>query len=68
MSNRSDLSNFRYVKIVLSLRIGTVRAFHKAGADIEKVVDPVLVFIRRTTNLFEIVQRRYIEHFGKMKE
>ena len=36
---------FRNVKIVLALRIGTGRAFHKAGPDIEKALDPVLVFI-----------------------
>ena len=35
-------------KIVLALRIGTGRAFHKAGSDIEKALDPVLVFIRIT--------------------
>ena len=36
--------------------------------DIEKAldhVDPVLVFIRGTTNLFEFVERRYFEHFGR---
>ena len=38
------LNNFRNVKIVLSLRIGTGRAFHKAGPDIEKALDPVLFF------------------------
>ena len=60
-----DLSNFRNVKIVLALRIGTGRAFHKAGPDIEKAFDLVLVFIRGTTNLFELVERRYFEHFGR---
>ena len=50
--------------IVLALRIGTGRAFHKAGPDIEKALDPVLVFIRGTTNLFELVKHRYFEHFG----
>ena len=64
-SNRWDLGNFRNVKIVLALRIGTGRAFHKAGPDIEKALDPVLVFIRGTTNLFELVERRYFEHFGR---
>ena len=44
----------------MALRIGTGRAFHKAGPDIEKALDPVLVFIRGTTNLFELV-----EHFGR---
>ena len=29
--------------------------FHMAGADIEKTLDPVFVFIRGTTNLFEFV-------------
>ena len=42
-----------------------VRVFHKAGPDIEKALDPVLVFIRGTTNLFEFVERRYFEHFGQ---
>ena len=60
-----DLSNFRNFKIVLALRIGTGRAYHKAGPDIEKALDPVLVFIRGTTNLFELVERRYFEHFGR---
>ena len=41
-----------------------VRVFHKAGPDIEEALDPVLVFIRGTTNLFEFVERRYFEHFG----
>ena len=36
----------------------------KAGPDIEKALDPVLVFIRGTTKLFEFVDRRYFEHFG----
>ena len=53
----------RNVKIVSSLRIGTGRAFHKTGPDLEKALDPVLVFIRGTTNLFEFVERRYFEHF-----
>ena len=51
--------------IVLALRIGTGRAFHKAGPNIEKALDPVLVFIRGTTNLCEFVERRYFEHFGR---
>ena len=34
------------------------QVFHKAGPDIEKALDPVLVFIRGTTNLFEFVERR----------
>ena len=49
----------------MALRIGTGRAFHKAGPDIEKALDPVLVFIRGTTNLFELVERRYFEDFGR---
>ena len=39
--------------------------FHKAGPDIEKALDPVLVFIQGTTNLFEFVERRYFEHFDR---
>ena len=35
------------------------QAFHKAGPDIEKALDPVLVFIKGTTNQFELVERRY---------
>ena len=35
------------------------------GQDIEKALDPVLVFIRGTTNLFEFVEHRYFEHFGR---
>ena len=37
----------------------------EAGPDIEKAPDPVLVFIRGTTNLFELVERRYFEDFGR---
>ena len=55
------LSNFRNVNIVSALRIGTGRA----GPDIEKALDPVLIFIRGTTNLFEFVERRYFEHFRR---
>ena len=51
--------------IVLALCIGTGRAVHKAGPDIEKALDPVLIFIRGTTNLFELVECRYFEHFGR---
>ena len=36
---------------------------HKAGPDIEKALAPVFVFIWGTTNLFEFVARRYLEHF-----
>ena len=49
----------------MALRIGTGRVFHKAGPDIEKALDPVLIFIRGATNLFEFVERRYLEHFGR---
>ena len=45
MSNRRDLGNFRNVKIVSALSLDTGRSFHKAGPDIEKALDPVLVFI-----------------------
>ena len=40
-------------------------AFHKAGPDVDKSLDPVRVFIQRTTNIFEIIERRYFEHFGR---
>ena len=36
-----------------------------AGPEIEKALDPVLLFIRGTTNLFEFVERRYFKHFGQ---
>ena len=49
----------------MALLIGTSRAFHKAGTDIEKALDPVLVFIRGTTSLFEFVECRYFAHFGR---
>ena len=39
--------------------------FHNAGPDVEKALDPVLVFIRGATNLFEFVEIRYFEHFGR---
>ena len=37
----------------------------QAGPDIENALDPVLVFIRGTTNLFEFVEHRYFEYFGR---
>ena len=43
--------------------MGTKRAFQKSGPDIEKALD--LVFIRGTTNVFEFMERRYFEHFGR---
>ena len=49
----------------MALRIGTGSAFHKAGPDIEKALDPALAFIRETTNLFELMERRHFEHFGR---
>ena len=52
-------------KIVSALCMGTGRAFHKAEPNMEKVLDPVFVFIQGTTNLFESVERRYCEHFGR---
>ena len=52
----------------MALRIVTGRAFHKAGPDIEKSLDTVFVFIRGTTNLFEFVERRYFEHFGRTSD
>ena len=45
--------------------MGTSKAFHKAGPDIEQTLDPVFVFIRGRTSLFEFVERRYFEHFGR---
>ena len=42
--------------------MGIGRAFHKAGPDIEKTIDPVFkLFIRGRTNLFEFVERRYFD-------
>ena len=64
-SSRWDLSNFLNVKIVSALRSGTGRAFQKAGPDVEKALDPVLVFLRGTTNQYEFVRYRYYEHFGR---
>ena len=43
----------------------TGRAFDKAGSDMENALDPVLLFIRGTTYLFEILERIYFEHFGR---
>ena len=48
--------------------MNTGRAFHKAGPDIEKALDPVLVYVQGTTNLFEFVERRYFERFGQTSE
>ena len=53
------------MKIVSALRTGTGRAFHEAGPHIKKALDTVLVFIRGTTNLFEFVERKYFEFFGR---
>ena len=40
-------------------------AHQKAGPDIERAFVAVFVFILGTTNLFEFVERRYFEHFGR---
>ena len=45
--------------------MGTGRAFHKAGPAMEKDIDPVLVFIWGTKNVFKFVKRRYFEHSGR---
>ena len=42
--------------------------FHKVGPDIEKVLDPFLVFMRGTTDLFEFVECRYFEHFDRTSQ
>ena len=33
--------------------------------DKEKALDPVYVFIRGTTNIFDFVERRNLDHFGR---
>ena len=33
--------------------------------DIEEALDSVFVFKRVTTNLFELMERTYFEHFGR---
>ena len=48
--------------------MGTGSAFHKAGPDTEKVLDPVLLFIRGRTKLFEFVELIYFEHFGRISK
>ena len=45
------------------MRMGTGRTFHEDGPVMKKALDPVLAFIRGTTNLFEFVERRCFEHF-----
>ena len=65
MGKPDQISNFLNGKIVSASRTGTGKAFHKAGPDIEKALDPVLVLIRGTTNLFEFVERRYFMHFSR---
>ena len=52
------------VLVSLHVRMGTGRAFHKTGQAMEKALDPGLVFIRITQNIFQFVGRRYFEHFG----
>ena len=47
------------------LRIGTDGTFHKTVLAIERALDPVLVFIRGTTNLFKFVGRRYFEQSAR---
>ena len=37
----------------------------RLGHDIEKVLDPVFVYIRGTTKLFEFVECIYFEHLGE---
>ena len=44
--------------------MGTGKAFHKAGLDEEKALDPVFVVIRGQ-HIYEFVKRRYFEHFGR---
>ena len=48
--------------------MGTGRSFHKAGPDIEKALDPVFVYIRGPTNIFEFVERGYFEHFDRARK
>ena len=45
--------------------MGTGRAFHKTGPDIEKALDPVLFLKRGTTNLLEFEESKYFENFGR---
>ena len=47
------------------LRLFWHHVLAQAGPDIEKALDPVLVFIRGTTNLFELEERIYFKHFGR---
>ena len=47
---------------------GYVQAKHSTRLGLEKVLDPVLVFIRGKKNLFEFVERRYFEHFGRRRK
>ena len=51
----------------MALRIGTSRAFNKAGPDVEKARDPVLVFIQGTTNLFGFVEHTYFESLSALR-
>ena len=50
---------------VLPLRIGTGRAFHKAGQDTKKALEQNIVYIKVTKKLFKFVDCRYLEHFGR---
>ena len=43
-------TEFPEFKIISALCTGTGRAFRKAGPDIEKALDQVLIFIRGTIN------------------
>ena len=39
--------------------MGTGRVFHKDGPDTEEAIDPALVCMQGTANLFEFVEGRY---------
>ena len=41
------------------------RAFYKAGPDIEKALDLVLFYYTGNNKLFEFVECRYFQHFGR---
>ena len=49
------------MNVKIAIRTDTGRALNTAGPDIEKSLEPVLVCIRGTTNLFKFVERRYFE-------
>ena len=56
------------VKLFGHFFICTDRGFQCDGPAVEKALDPVVDFIQGTTELFEFVERKYFEYFGRVSK